>query len=337
MFTPPPRKHASRRFALSLVATATVSTFIFVACKKEAGPMAPSDPVGMSEQDDYEPRIRDFVALAQNPTARDGSMLTADSAEWYIEAALNFSNANTTLAYNESRVDSLTYHLPALVEGVAVSDAAAAFTSLNTQVASGNVADVSHVIIVDVTTQRTTTGVDLTIAYATGSGYDKALNTTYGSNDHWAWGGGGSNCNCSPNPNAGTCADKKIQQRINNELVALGQNVYMVSVESWTIMPTTNVPTREVAFTDYPVSGSPYGYRSFGCSGAGCNTCLSPSDMSFFTQGTWDVMNLIRQQYCPTKKAQHCVVDGNMSVCDECDDVYWHQARFYYGIVPKAK
>lgn len=337
MFTPPPpRKHASRRFALSLVATATVSTFIFVACKKEAGPMAPSDPVGMSEQHDYEPRIRDFVALAQNPTARDGSMLTADSAEWYIEAALNFSNANTTLAYNESRVDSLTYHLPALVEGVAVSDAAAAFTSLNTQVASGNVADVSHVIIVDVTSQRTTTGMDLTIAYATGSGYDKALNTSYGPSDHWAWGGGGSNCNCSPNPNAGTCADKKIQQRINNELVALGQNVYMVSVESWTIMPTTNVPTREVAFTDYPVSGSPYGYRSFGCSGAGCNTCLSPSDMSFFTQGTWDVMNLIRQQYCPTKKAQHCVVDGNLSPCIGCT-VYWHQAHFYYGIVPKAK
>jgi len=56
MFTPPPRKHASRRFALSLVATATVSTFIFVACKKEAGPMAPSDPVGMSEQHPHRPR-----------------------------------------------------------------------------------------------------------------------------------------------------------------------------------------------------------------------------------------------------------------------------------------
>lgn len=329
MYPPPPpprRKRATQRLGLALTSLTALSIVTFVSCKKEVDPTGPLDTGIHKESTGLEPRIRAFVASAGDPSLRGGTTLSADSAEWYIEAALNFSNANITTSYNGSRVDSLIHHLPVTDEVVTLSDAAAAYNTLSAQIASSNVPDLSHVIIVDVTSVRTGDGLTLTVAYATGSGYGKALNTGFGSNDHWMWGGGGSNCNCAPNTGAGTCADKKIEQRINNELTALGQSVYMINVETWKIMPYEDVPNKVKAFSDFPVSGSPYGHRSYGCGGSGCNTCLSPSNMTFFTQGTWDVMNLIKQQYCPTKTAQYCFVAGNMG-----GDTYWHQAQFSYG------
>jgi hypothetical protein len=303
-------------------------------CQKDAPD--PGAPV-RGAQEDLESRILAFVERANSGARDGGALITADSAEWYVEAALNFSNADLTIAYNDAAVDSITYTLP-LSNGMAdEANALAAYNALNPLVAASNIADISHVVIVDVTSRNTVDELILTVAYVVGSGYEKALNTTYTSTDFWLWKSNfpGNSAACSTNTSTShQGADYRIQQRINQELAAIGNNVYMVSVETWTVMPFSDVPNNIKAYSDFPVAGSPYGYRSYGCYGVGCSTCLTPSHMTFFTQGTWDVMNLIKATYCPTKKAQQCTIVGNLTTCLGCTEK-WHMAQFRYGIIPK--
>jgi hypothetical protein len=296
--------------------------------------MEPAAP-GTLERYDYEPWIQAFVERAATDQ-RDGTMITADSAEWYVEAALNFSQANLAIDHTDQEVDSVTYTIP-LNNGMASeADAATAFNALNAMIAQSNVPDISHVVIVDVTSQNRSNELVLTTAYVVGSGYQKALNTSYGPNDYWMWISTPNSSACLPNTQISSQgADKRIQSRVR-AAINNGNYVYMVSIETWTVVASgTSIPSKEISYTDFPVTGSPYGYRTYGCSGIGCDGCLSPSQMSFFTQGTWDVMNLIRQQHCPTKYSSNCTVQGDLTPCMDCSELF-HWIQYRYGKFPKS-
>ena len=335
---PPPGKRYVQRLALSLAGLAAAVMFTLVACKKETAEI--SIPAAVGEHD-LEPRIRAFVERATDGARDGGTIISADSAEWYVEAALNFGNADLSIEYNSAQVDSLSYTIP-LDNGMAKEfDAIAAYNTLDPTVAESNVPDLSHVAVVDVTSQNTVDGLVLTVAYVVGSGYEKNINVTYGVNDWWMWMGNG-NCNCrnpplNPPPgNNGLCADKRIQQRMQ-QAINNGQYVYMVSIETWNLVPYgTSIPDKEISYMDFPIGGSPYGYRTYGCSGPGCSTCLSPTHMTFFTQGTWDVMNMIRQQHCPTKTRLGATVTGDLSTCTGCPTHSFHWIQYRYGIIPRS-
>jgi hypothetical protein len=258
-----------------------------------------------------------------------------------VEAALNYSYANIALEHSDERIDSLTYTL-ALNNGVASeADAAAAYNALGALVAPLNDEGISHVVIVDVTSQNTGDELILTAAVVVGSGYEKSINANYGSNDWWMWMGNG-NCNCknpslNPPPSGNNlCADKRIQARMT-QAINNGQYVYMVSVETWTVSDwSTNVVLKEIDFRDYPLASNPYGYRTYGCSGPSCTTCLTPDHMTKFTLGTWDVMGLIRDQYCPTKLSQGATVAGDFTTCTGNCTVYFHRITYRYGVIPRS-
>lgn len=310
-----------------------------VACKKETpGPLM--DELRTADDHNYSPRVRAFVAGANGTGDREGTgTMLADSAEWYVEAALNFSYTDLGIEYDDAVVDSVYYTLQ-LDGGMATEeDAYSAYHTLGQHIAAANVNGESHVVIVDVTSENTGDALVLTAAYVVGSGYTKNPNTSYGSNDYWMWWNGGvygSECKCSSNPNSSPlCADKRIQSRINTHLINQGQNVYMVSVETWTVDTYTDVNNKYLSYDEFPNVGSPYGYETFACSGGGCQTCLTPAHMTSFTQGTWDVMGMIRSQYCPTKTAQNCTVNGSMTTCTGCPTFYFHRIQYRYGIIPK--
>jgi hypothetical protein len=262
--------------------------------------------------------------------------MAADSAEWYVEAALNYSHADISVAYNDATVDSLTYTIELLDGLVNEADAWSAYNSLGSLIGEANATSESHVIIVDITSAVIGNQLTLTAAYVIGSGYDKALDTSFGPDDHWMW-MGSSNCNCkspplSPAPNNNhLCADKRIQQRINNELIAMGNGVYMVSVETWTVFTYTDEATKHLSYDEFPDSNSPYGYMVYTCSGGGCSNCLTPSDMSYYTQSNWDIMASIHQQYCPSKLRQSCTITGDVG-----GSFYIQRAQFRYGLIPRS-
>lgn len=303
---------------------------LLMACQKE--PSGP--PSAAAPEERLEPRIRAFVERATSGQRDGAGSMSADSAEWYVEAALNYSNADLTIEYNDAEVDSITYTIP-LENGMAdEADAIAAYNALNPVVATSNDEGISHVVIVDVTSQNTADELILTVAYVVGSGYEKALNTAYGPADFWQWVsyGAGTSAACSTNTSPSNLgADKRVQQRINNELTALGNNVFMVSVETWTVGHASNGQPNFKLYSNYPDPASPHGWRTYACTG-GCDYCLTPSMMTYYTQGTWDVMNLIKAQHCPTKRAQQCTIDGQLITVPT---TFFHRAQYRYGIIPK--
>ena len=128
-------------------------------------------------------------------------------------------------------------------------------------------------------------------------------------------------------------------QAINN-----GQYVYMVSIETWLIWTYNDIPNKIRAYYDFPAPIGPNNpvsgdwirdYRSYACQGGtACSTCLSPTDMSFHTQGTWDLMGIIRQQHCPTKIAQGATVQGELASSPQ-GVFYFHQVQYRYGVIPR--
>jgi hypothetical protein len=308
---------------------------LMVACNKDTTtPVV--DELRIVDDHNYSPRVRAFVAGANGTGDRDGTgTMLADSAEWYVEAALNFSYTDLGIEYDDAVVDSVYYTLP-LDDGMASDeDAFSAYHTLGQQIAAANVNGESHVVIVDVTSENTGDALVLTAAYVVGSGYSKNPDTNYGTNDYWMWWNGGvygSECKCSSNPNSSPqCADKRIQSRINTYLINQGQGVYMVSVETWTLDVSDDSNNNVISFMNYPVSGSPCGFKTYGTSTGGCNVCLTPTAMSFYTQGTWDVMGLIKADKCPNKTAQNCTVNGSLF-----SDLPYHRIQYRYGIIPKS-
>ena len=91
-----------KRLALSLAGITAAAMLTFVACKKEpTEPLIGEQPV----RENLENRIVAFVERANSQARNGGTMITADSAEWYVEAALNYSNADLTIVYNDAEVD----------------------------------------------------------------------------------------------------------------------------------------------------------------------------------------------------------------------------------------
>lgn len=117
----------------------------------------------------------------------------------------------------------------------------------------------------------------------------------------------------------------------------------MVSVESWSLRHYEDLPNKVRAYYDFPapistlnpVSGDGVrDYRTYSCVGMDCTNCLSPTDMSFYTQGTWDALNLIRAQYCPTKVRANCTMGWEI-IGTHPNTLYMHTAQFRFGIIPK--
>lgn len=314
----------------------------FVRCMKEpTGSAAAPQPA----RENLETRIRAFVERAANASGRDDDvMITADSAEWYVEAALNFSNADLAQAHDNAEVDSLTYAIPLENGMVNESDAIAAYNALNPVVGASNVPDISHVVIVDVTSQNTADELSLIIAYVVGSGYEKELNTTYGPDDYWLW-MSQSYSACEPNTQESPSgADKRIEKRIRQELLALGNTVYMVSIETWIVTAYYDGNNQVLPYYFFPAPLGPENnatgdwvndFYSYACEPAGssCVTCLDPDAMTHYTKSTWDLMEIIRAAECPDKLASNIRVQGEIFFPAPTE--YFHHIDFRYGVIPK--
>lgn len=312
----------------------------FVGCTKEpAGPTTALQPV----RENLEPRIRAFVERATNASGRDGStMITADSAEWYVEAALNFSYASLNTAYDNVIEDTLFFVIP-LNNGVADElDALIAYNELGSVVSASNVPDVSHVIAVNITSESSVDELVLTATVVVGTGYEKALDAGYFKDDFWLWVSQPSSA-CSENTQESNVgADKRIQARINSALYD-GAPEYMVSVETWTVFTYNDLPNKVLAYYYYaaPISTDNVeeydwirDYHCYACSlVVDCSNCLSPTDMRFYTLGAWEIMGRIQEDFCPTKTAQQCVIVGDLAF--QSPTLYFHALRFRYGVIPK--
>lgn len=285
------------------------------------------------------PRVVAFIEqTARGAYERDEVMLSPDSAEWYIEAALNYAYTNIAKPFGDQEVDTVSLSIP-LVDGeVRGSNAGDAYQALGQVINAANIEGESHVALVDVVARNTGSSLDLDAVYVVrrGSGSGGGLNTTYGPNDHWGWWIDTFDpqyCNCLDNSIRGTCADKKIQSRINIAVNG-GYYQYYTDVETWEVdHGATDYPASKIIGLynypspigpDNPVSGD--GIRDYPVY-VGMEACLDPDDMRFYTQGAWDLMEIIKSTYVPTKSFASCTIEGDL-LYGAGTKLHWVKYRF---------
>lgn len=305
-------------------------------CKKE-GALEPAH--GTTTELNVTPRVKAFIEnVHHDGTLRNAGAMALDSAEWYVEAALNYTCTNAAQLYNDQLVDTFSISIPLLDGEVSAAQAGNAYLTLAELIDAHNVSGSSHVALVDVVTNNAGASLEISAVCVVGSGYTKgAPNTNYGPNDHWLWMGDYSHCGCGPNSGAyGQCADKQIQGRVNYGING-GYYTYWTDVESWWVNhwgeddpgdkivgllshPSPIGPTNLVSgdgVRDYPV------YFSEG------GGCFGPTDMKHYTQGAYDLMLVVRNAYVPTKELVSCTVVGEMAMGGGNDQ--WHWVTYRYG------
>lgn len=242
-------------------------------------------------------------------------------------------------------MDTFSLSIPLVNGCVGEGAAASAYLTIGEWADGYNVEGSSHLAIIDLVAISTSNVLDLHAVVVVGSGYDRGVpNTSYNPNDYWNWMSMGipNQCGCDPSsPTFGNCADMQIQQRINFAING-GYYQYWTDVESWWVNhwgyddPSENV----VGLLDHP---SPIGpdnlvfgddvrdYPVFrNNSGDGC---FSPTDMRFYTQGAWDLMQTVRTTYVPTKQVASCTIQGDMALGGSNSWFQW--ATFRYGKLSK--
>lgn len=315
-----------------------MTTLLWTACQKETLPV----PGASSQvQENLTPRIADFVARAQHQASVQGGSrstneFNADSAAWYVEGALNYSLAQAWLPYNELVNDSLVVSIPGTDGSVNETDAANAYVALLGQLQQAIGAD-QHLVVVDAEPVVTDAGLQLKLNYALGQGDERlALNTTYAANTHlYMMAGMGSTGSCDPNFYSLKAADRVIQDRVGATIPLLALGQYYASVESWYVDAYSGTDMSQFHYhvEDFTRTGNTSGhsnqdYKIYFCDDGNCSICLDAGDMTVHTQGTYDVMQWINQQHCPTKVPASISVIGDFPVGT---GPYFHAVTYTYG------
>ncbi|MDX9750120.1 MAG: hypothetical protein RBT71_03465 [Flavobacteriales bacterium] len=309
---------------------------VLTSCQKEGAGVSVPEGADMAPAN-VTPLVRAFVDRAQGVAApKADAVLSADSVEWYVEAALNYGVAKAWLEFNDVVADSAVVSVPLHAGAVPAAAAYEAFNTLYGLLATVEEEGVQHLAIVDVAAKEAGNELRLDVRYLVGSGYEKSVNANYPPGMALRWWQMAGGCACGTEPST-FCADKKIQQRVQQAIqVAMGPNDYWTNVETWDVgvLWPTSVPNKtysgEFFFNPNNTSGkSNQNYWIYLCWDYDCDSCLEHDDLSFHTQGTYDAMMWIRNNHCSTKTPYGVVVDGDMGL--GLDPMYFHQCAFTYG------
>ncbi len=283
---------------------------------------------------DVTPRVKVFVerALASDQL-KDNSPMTLDSAEWYIEAGLNYTESQVWLEYSNHATDSLEAAIPIENALITASDAQAAYIALRSQLDALITPEVNHLVLADVAlipSGEAETVIAKVLVHL-GSGYEKDVHTGYGANEHIWYGSGANpnNCGCGPNNGGATvCADLRIQSRIRGAIGLPADGWFWHSVVTrgvnWaglTVIADINFP-----LTNYSTGIPATPYMLYRCVGQTCSNCIPPAHMSFYTQKAWDLMLQLK----PTGKNPSTAEIDDMILFAN-PPVYSHMALYSYG------
>lgn len=313
-----------------------MDTMLWTACQKE---MVPAPGVTSAAQEDLDTRISNFVIRAEHRASaqsdpRSSGSYTADSAAWYVEGGLNYSLTQAWLSSNELVTDSISIVVPSADGAVSISDVENAYTALSGTIGNSVQAGENHVVVIDVDPVPNGNGLELKVRYTLGSGDGRsytppALNTSYPSYTFLLWYTQTSGSSCDPDHYSAKGADKTIQDRVAFTIPPLAYGQYYASVETWMV-----APNGDYLITDFPNASNTSGHSNqdnliYSWEGGTGSFCLDANDMTFHTQGTYDVMLLIKAAQCPTKQLASITVLGDLSGGWETYD--FHRVTYTYG------
>ena len=288
-------------------------------------------------QADVTPRVRAFVdnALSASSSATR-SVISTDSAIWYMEAGLNFDVAQAWIECTDIAFDSLEVFIPSSGPELSPSEVYLAFSNLHTMLNDILTPEEEHLIVADVEFEALNSGYEVNVFLQLGSGYNKTnqLITTFSNPLRHGNFTTGSTSNCGCQNQSGDCADKQIAQRINNALPGLSAGCYYTNVETigvgWPY--ASNFPN--LNHFDFPTGIPATPYMVFTCNGSdpcifGGGNCLSTSKLSFYTQRGWNLMNMLKPA---GKVAVSANFEDSNTLCGGLCYWSWHGAAFVYAV-----
>lgn len=315
----------------------------WTACQKEME-SGPSN-ISTTQQEDLTPRIASFVGNAEHHSSgqqenRSTETFDQDSAAWYVEGGLNYSLTQAWLASETRTSDSISYTVPSSGGTVTVSDVEAAYLSLSDSLNALLQPGVNHLIVIDVTPVESTNGLQLKVRYVLGFGEERlgGLNTSYPpGTDLFYMTLAGQNNSCSITYSA-LGADKTIQGRVNYTIPLLAYGQYYASVETWYIdafSSQDDFPNHSYSAYSFPNPNNTSGdatqdYADWIWSSGPGSGCIGASNLTYHTQGSYDMMHTIHDAQCPTKSYASCRIDGDEAVGG--GSFQWLETYYTYGI-----
>lgn len=285
-----------------------LGSMVLLACQKEEAIPVRSISTNAS---DATPLVKAFIDRAtRSDYAKNGATLSLDSAEWYVEAALNFSLSEAWISTDAIRLDTLRLQLTCDQDLVNADGLYTNYLTTASTLQSAWDEDTEHLILADVqiNDQNGTPGLEI-IAYIGSRGSAKILNTNFGTNEYYRalWElVYPNNCGCGPNSSgSGPCAAKQIQSRLNTALPPVAPGDYFTHI------------------TNNYAQGSPYMWE---CATNCSDVCLGPTQLSALVTSGWNVFNLMQ----PSGRVKvSCVIESVYSLC--CPGAR-HDGTFTYGI-----
>lgn len=337
MNTQHPTPNTRLRMVAGSCIVALLATVVLVACRKDVstGPL-PVDTGAASVN--VTSLVKAFVEQARGDAGfKVGTTLSVDSAEWYVEAALNYSLAKAWLEFNSLEADSAVVSVPLSAGEVPATVAYEAFNSLHGLLATVEEEGVQHLAIVDVVAKEAGSELRLEVRYLVASGYAKSVNASYPPGMALSWWQAAGSCACGTEPSA-LCADKMIQQRVQQAiLVPMGPNDYWTNVETWGVGSYYSDDPSNYQYGDQfflnpnNTSGkSNQDFLIYLCGDSNCDSCLEHDDLSHHTQGVYDVMMWIKNNHCSSKTPYALTVDGDLT--PGIPGALMHICTFTYGI-----
>lgn len=282
---------------------------LLVACEKEA--IAPEYSTDAEVTDTTTPLIQAFLERAHGDGfTKSDATLSLDSAEWYVEAGLNFSLAEAWLSIEEIRRDTFFVELSCDQEMINADGLYSAYLSAATIASATWDEATEHLIIADVQAEELSGIPTLRIVtYIGARGGAKRLYTTFGPNAYFRamWElSYPSNCGCGPNLNGpGVCAPIQIHNRLNANIPPLSPGQY---------------------FTDISQEFASGGVFLWSCPTDCFDVCLGPTELSGYVTSGWTVFHLLQ----PTGKSKiNAYYQSAYPLC--CTSAY-HFGTFTYGI-----
>jgi hypothetical protein len=293
------------------------------ACQKEGTLLPANDGIAGV---DVTPRVKAFVELAAHHSPqRDGATMTADSAVWYLEAGINYSDAQIWAAHTETSTDTLA--LPFDFSSGTVSEATLfdAYAQLR-QAVSPLTTGAQTLLLVDVveTPDVLSSGHLLAICQIGSGGersYNNPPNTSYPSGYSCSW----DNSQQPSMPCNQLSADQVIQGKINfANILQYIPGQYAYSVETWSVSHIpTDISAKNFYWKDsFIASSTPNNngvhetlFFSAKMTSPATYPCLDNVEMAYWTgnattNGTWMGITKIRQTYCPSKIFFTCTLNG---------------------------
>jgi len=209
----------------------------------------------------------------------------------------------------------------------------------------------------DVESEMQADGLHIQVVMYEGLPHKGTLDTDFGPNDHYIWQTtiGQQQCACQFTSQGRTpCADKQIEMRINQALLQPVSEP-PTDIVSWEIsfyggggggmnqteifeFPNLSDPTPNdqiLDFLTYFYFCDPNAAGTPDCSiiGDGDPSCLSPMEMSFYTQGTYDALFEVRDQNLSQAHEPLGVILTGTVEAGLGPTILFHEVKITFGII----